>query len=61
MTLTNLLSGAGFCCCMLGIGGIAGALEFGTGWITSITLLVIGITCFCLFLRERGGELIEKE
>lgn len=54
MTLTKLLGGTGFCCCLLGIGGIDGYVVFGTGLFTSIALLVIGIGCFYLFYREGG-------
>lgn len=54
MTFTKLLSNTGFCCCLLGIGGIGGALELGTGLITSSTLLVIGIICFYFYIKEGG-------
>ena len=57
MTLTKILGGTGFWCCLLGIGGMAGAIEFGTGWIASIILLVIGIGCFHLFCKEGGTRM----
>lgn len=54
MTLTKVLAGASFWCCLLGLAGIGGAIEFGFGWCTSVTLLVIGAVCLYLFCREGG-------
>lgn len=51
MTFKRLISKAGFWCCLLGVGGIGGALDFGSGWITSITLLVSGIICLGLYIK----------
>lgn len=54
MQLHKLLSITGGACFVLGLGGIAGAVEFGTGWATSITLLVISAVCIPLAMREDG-------
>ena len=54
MTLTKILAGASFWCCLLGLAGIGGAIEFGFGWCASVTLLVIGAVCLYLFCREGG-------
>lgn len=54
MTLTKILGNTACSCCILGIGGIAGAIEYGTGLFTSITLLIIGGVCFYLFYKEGG-------
>lgn len=45
MQLHKLLSGASFICILLGIAGIAGAIETGTGYCTSAVLIVIGAIC----------------
>lgn len=52
--LHRILAGIGGGCFILGLGGIAGAVEYGTGWVTSITLLVIAAVCIPLALRESG-------
>lgn len=54
MQLHKLLSITGGACFVLGLGGLAGAVEFGTGWVTSITLLVISVVCIPLAMREDG-------
>ena len=58
--LHKILSNIGGGCFILGLGGMAGAVEFGTGWATSITLLVIAAVCIPLALRE-GGQLRHKK
>ena len=56
MIRTKLLGNTGCGCCILGIGGMAGAIEFGTGLFTSITLLVIGAICLHLYRKEEEDE-----
>lgn len=45
MQLHKLLSGASFIFVLIGIAGTAGAIETGTGYITSAVLIVIGAIC----------------
>lgn len=54
MTLTKLLGNAGFTCCILGVSGIGGYFDLGTGLIASVILFVIGVICFCFYIKEGG-------
>lgn len=45
MQLHKILSGASFTCCLLGVAGTAGAIETGTGYLTSAALFLTGIIC----------------
>lgn len=54
MTLTKLLSNTGFCCCLLGISGIGGALDNGTSLAAPVALFLIGVMCFYFFVKEGG-------
>ena len=54
MTLTKLLSNTGFILCLLGISGIGGYFDLGTGLIISVILLTAGIICFYFYTKEGG-------
>ena len=60
MQLHKLLSITGGTSFVLGLGGLAGAITWGTGWATSITLLVISAVCIPLAMRE-DGKLKQKK
>lgn len=55
MKLYKILDGVSFVCGMLGFGGIAGAIENGTGYITSVTLLIICLLCALWSAFENGN------
>lgn len=42
MQLHRILSGISFVCILIGLAGIAGAIETGTGYITSAALIAVG-------------------
>lgn len=54
MTLTKLLGNTGFILCLLGIAGIGGYFDMGTGLIPSVVLFAAGVSCFYLYIREGG-------
>lgn len=54
MTLTKLLGNTGLACCILGVAGIGGYFDLGTGLIASVTLFVIGVICFYFYIKEGG-------
>lgn len=45
MQLHRILTGISFFDIMIGLAGLAGAIETGTGYITSSVLIVIGTIC----------------
>lgn len=55
MKLPELLSNAAASCIILGAGGLAGAVEFGAGYITSTALLLIGILLAIWAIKEDGS------
>lgn len=54
MKLHNILYLAGFCCLMIGAGGVDGWLENGTSILIPIVLMLISIPLFYLGYREDG-------
>lgn len=42
MQLHRILSGISFCSILIGLAGVAGAIETGTGYITSAALIAVG-------------------
>lgn len=42
MQLHRILSGISFVCILIGLAGVAGAIETGTGYITSAALIAVG-------------------
>lgn len=54
MRLTDLLSGAGFIFCILGVGGLDGYAVFGTGLIQSVAFIAVGTCCFYMYRKEGG-------
>ena len=54
MTLTKLLSNTGFILCLLGVAGIGGYFDMWTGLIASVTMLIMGIICLCLYIKEEA-------
>lgn len=55
MKLPELLSNAAAACIILGAGGLAGAVEFGAGYITSTALLLIGVLLAIWATKEDGS------
>lgn len=55
MQLPSILSGISFVCILLGTGGLAGAVEWGTGYITAIVLLLIGAFSGLTAVYESGS------
>lgn len=55
MKLPELLSNAAAACIILGAGGLAGAVEFGAGYITSTALLLIGVLLAIWAIKEDGS------
>ena len=43
MQLHRILSGISFCSILIGLAGVAGAIETGTGYITSAALIAVGV------------------
>ncbi len=58
MTLTKLLGNFGFIFCLLGVAGIGGYFDKGTGFIVLTELFIVGIICFHFYIKE--GELYEE-
>lgn len=56
MKRQEVIGGIGFWCCIIGIAGIGGVLEFGTGLLASISFLEIGFICLAARLKEYGKE-----
>lgn len=52
--LNNILSGISFISGTIGAAGIAGAIEFGTGYCTSTVLIIISIVSGILAAYEDG-------
>lgn len=48
----RIVSNIGFICSLLGVGGIAGAVETGEGIIPAVLVFLFGIICICLTLNE---------
>jgi hypothetical protein len=42
LQLHRILSGISFCSILIGLAGVAGAIETGTGYITSAALIAVG-------------------
>ena len=40
--ICNIVCGLGFMTAIIGVGGVAGAIEFGTWWLQSLTCIFIG-------------------
>lgn len=55
MKLYKILGGIAFMCLIIGIAGICGAIECGTGLKESIGIFLIGCACAWLAIRESGG------
>lgn len=53
----KIVGAAGFWCIMIGLGGLGGAIEFGTGWEASVAFLGFGSA----FLEIAMDEFEEKE
>ena len=50
--LMKIFKNAGFVCLILGVGGMAGAIECGTGYLTSGILLIGGALMLYEYYRE---------
>lgn len=54
MNLPNILGGMSITCGLLGVGGMAGAIETGTGYLTAGALVLIAIVSGFAAAREYG-------
>ena len=50
--LMSIFKIAGFTCVILGLGGIAGAIECGTGYLTASVLMIGGTLMLAEYYRE---------
>lgn len=55
LQLHKLLAGTSFTTGLLGVAGMAGAIELGTGFCTSTVLLIISLICGLWAAYERGS------
>lgn len=53
--LVQILGGLGFVCGLLGIGGLCGAIENGTGTIESLVLIVVAFLLITWAIYEDGN------
>lgn len=52
--LARILGGLGIICGLIGLGGMCGAIEYGTGFGISVALLILAGVLFRLYLYEDG-------
>lgn len=52
----KVIQSAGVCCLIIGISGITGAMECGTGFIPSAIFLAAGTVLMCLTSRAEKKE-----
>lgn len=55
----KLAQSAGVCCLIIGVSGITGSMECGTGFIQSAAALAVGIVLMCL--SDMMGSIKEDE
>lgn len=56
MQMHKILSSVSFICGLVGIAGIAGAIECGTGYCTSTVLIIIALVSGIRARAEAGGR-----
>ena len=56
----RIMKNAGFVCILVGISGIAGAIELGTGLVKSVIVFVCGVIILTQICKEEG-KVSEKE
>lgn len=61
MQLHKILAGTSFMTGFMGVGGIAGAIELGTGFLTSTVLLIISLICGLWAAYESGSLKITQK
>lgn len=56
MANIKTLGGIGFWCCIIGVAGIGGAIEFGTGWKASLLFIEVGVAALYIYQKKSRGE-----
>lgn len=57
ITFIKTIGGIGFWCSLIGLAGIGGAIEYGTGWAASLLFLEAGGICLSIYFDQykEGG------